>query len=732
MNKTKLKTIFCLAVILMLLYGSLMNDNFKLYANPDTVFHSDGFETGALATFWDTNDTPTGHSVTSTATYVRSGTYGVNSTSFDYPQSAGWVSSEIETHASNYALEVWVKPNTPFTDSYYYQAESALMANFYNITAAAADVGASVEVWGNTTGYYLCSIHYYDLTSGISTIDYFDNNVSIALNVWSNITLAFTLSSNMIVKAYLNDVLLKTSTLTSVLSLSTNGAGAYCLLGFWGRNTGFDDFVERGDVATYPPSLFEDYEDGNIDWRWDAWKTPVTTYYHSYNHSYEIWGAGTGSSNKMTTHITTASVVDVKLEGYFYLPSDYTMTTGIGGRVFLYSQANAGGVGIHPHGNFGIYNNGSHILGVIYAEYGDDTEHLHNLSTVITKSIWHHVTVTLTYADSGAFSVTLDDVNVYSESGDFWKAGQSNNDIGIYVGCLGVSGTSTSSIFFDDVSSPDEAPLPTPTPTPTPVVQGGTSLQYYFRSDTYTTLGVSAYGLDSDYTNAFLTSNVTFPVYYGFRVWLVSSSTISTELTNSTPTAYIYLNGSETYDSYSSTWLCPETTVNLGYQALKITVYASADLEEWTALASYITPVLITKQIEESTWTFTLQVAFDGANAVYSWGDTSHRSGISGITFTEPLESEIQLWRINTGDYAGFILGAYIDVIGEAFYVLCLIGAAGTLYFRYRNFGVIVFFFSIFGGVGGLVWFLVPPWAAAVASALIIIGTSFIVWRVIR
>ena len=267
-----------------------------------------------------------------------------------------------------------------------------------------------------------------------------------------------------------------------------------------------------------------------------------------------------------------------------------------------------------------------------------------------------------------------------------------------------------------------------PAPSATP---GGT-IKHYFRSDMYETLGVSAYGLDTDYTNTHQTINITFPIYYGFRAWLVSSATISTELTNSTPTAYIYLNGSETYDSYSSTWLCPETTVNLGYQALKITVYASTDFEEWTALASYITPVLITKQIEESTWTFTLQVAFDGANAVYSWGDTNHRSGISGITFTEPLESEIQLWRINTGDYLGFILGAYIDVIGEAFYVLCLIGVAGTFYFRYRNFGVIAFFFAIFGGVGGLVWFLVPPWAAAVASALIIVGTSFIVWRVIR
>jgi hypothetical protein len=275
--------------------------------------------------------------------------------------------------------------------------------------------------------------------------------------------------------------------------------------------------------------------------------------------------------------------------------------------------------------------------------------------------------------------------------------------------------------FVDDVS------LLRPPPT-----AQGSIINYYFRDDTYKTLGVSAYGLDSDYTNTYLTSNVTYPLYYGFRVWLVSSATVSTELTNGTPNATIYLDGTETYGNYGGTWLCPETTVNLGYQALKVIVYSSANGVAWTALASYITPVLITKQIEESTWAFTLQVAFEGANAVYSWGNSAHRSGVSGIIFTTPLESEIQLWRINSGDYVGFILGAYIDVIGEAFYVLCLIGAAGTLYFRYRNFGVIAFFFAIFGGFGGLVWFFVPPWAAAVTSVLIIVGTSFLVWRVIR
>lgn len=263
----------------------------------------------------------------------------------------------------------------------------------------------------------------------------------------------------------------------------------------------------------------------------------------------------------------------------------------------------------------------------------------------------------------------------------------------------------------------------------------------YFRSDTYTTLGSSGYGLDTDFTNTASSFSSTYSnnltsIDYGFRVWLISTST-STELTSGTPTGIIgSFAGASAIGSYGGSWTATDTNVILGYQALKVMIYERSDNGSWTARATSISPILITDKIEASTWTFILDVDFivtdSSVVSSVNWGNSAHKSGISGVLFSVPLESKIQMWRFNRGDYVGLVIGAYVDVIGEAFYVLLLLIFAGSLYFRYGHFGVVAVFFTLFGGVGGLVWLLVPPWAAAVVSAIIIIGTSFVVWRVIR
>jgi hypothetical protein len=310
------------------------------------------------------------------------------------------------------------------------------------------------------------------------------------------------------------------------------------------------------------------------------------------------------------------------------------------------------------------------------------------------------------------------------------------------------------------VSEPEPSPTPTPTatasptatpapsPSPTPPIRMGETSNLYFRSDTYTTQGVSAYGLDADYTDSAEDSNTLLDVdlvQYAMRVYLISSATQRTELT-SAYSAVITLTQNAT-GNYTGLvygyWTMPETDVILGYQGLQVDVYSYTPSSLWVLEKSFISPVLITKEILSSPITLTLYVnvsfvspsTLGGSSDVtsyFTFGDVTHKSGIYGLTVTTPKQSEIQLWRLNSGDYIGFGIGAYVDVIGEAFYVLLLILIGAVLYFRYGHFGTIAFFFVLFGGVNGLVWFLVPPWAAAVASALTIVGTSFLVWRIIR
>jgi hypothetical protein len=276
-------------------------------------------------------------------------------------------------------------------------------------------------------------------------------------------------------------------------------------------------------------------------------------------------------------------------------------------------------------------------------------------------------------------------------------------------------------------------------PTSTPIIIGSTNMTLYFRSDEYETNNVTAYGLDSTNTNVAATVTDTsagdVSVTYGFRIWVVHYGGSTTELTSGTPVAQL-VRTSDGTGYQNNTWLPSETTLNLGYDALKIIIYLKFGSGDWTSRASYISHPLINSLMYSQTWTFILYTskATSGSTTAYfKFGSVStYNSRITGIGFREPTAWEIQTWRINSGDYIGFVLGAYVDEIGVAAYLLILLIPCGSLYFRYRNFWAILFLFVIFGGAGGIIWAIVPIWAAAVIDALLILGCSFLVWKVIR
>ena len=271
------------------------------------------------------------------------------------------------------------------------------------------------------------------------------------------------------------------------------------------------------------------------------------------------------------------------------------------------------------------------------------------------------------------------------------------------------------------------------------IIVNNNGVQYYFRSDTYHTLGVNGNGFDSDYTNTAQSINETYAgstdsVNYAFQVYLFSSPVIYTELTSG-PSATMNVLGNFT-GAANLTFNMPTTAVSLGYQALQISVLEQYGGGAWVTVANFISPVLITNSIEASTWQFILEInqtqltSTNTTTTAFTFGDSTYRSGVNNILFSTPLQSDIAMWRFSRGDYIGWFLGEYLDEIGIGFYGLCLFLAGSTLYFRYKS--LILFFFSIYGGAGGLAWVFLPPWASTVASAIIIIGGSFLIWRVIR
>ena len=279
---------------------------------------------------------------------------------------------------------------------------------------------------------------------------------------------------------------------------------------------------------------------------------------------------------------------------------------------------------------------------------------------------------------------------------------------------------------------------PTPTPTVPPVIiKPKISEKLYFRSDTYTTLNVAEYGLDTSYTNTPQTITETYSgsgtVTYAMQIYLFSSPLRTSQITSGVTTLFSVSGNFTGFES--GTFNCPDTTVILGYQAFQINILQQYNGGAWNTLASYVSPVLITTEIMPSTWVFSLYVNNQqtGGNTVssFSFGNSQYPSNINGVSLAKPRTSDIGMWDLQRGDIIGLILLQYLAPLGTAFYGLILFGISGVLWMRYKNTGVILYFFATLVS-GGLMFVLLPIWAAPVAAGLILLMITFVFYRLVR
>ena len=273
-------------------------------------------------------------------------------------------------------------------------------------------------------------------------------------------------------------------------------------------------------------------------------------------------------------------------------------------------------------------------------------------------------------------------------------------------------------------------------PGPPIIIVGETSSILYFRSDTFTNNNSTAYGLDPTNTNSLANINTTITtetVTYGFRVWQLHRYGTTTELTDGLPNAQV-TRSADGSGWQNGTWLCPETTLTLGVDALKVGIYISLDGgSTWTQKATYITHPLLTSSLLEQTWTFYLYTTRTASShTAFSFGSLAYPSNINGVGMEPPTDTELQSWRFFNGDFIGFILGTYTSQIGVAAYLLILLIPTTTLYLRHRNFGPVLLMFALFGGSGGIVWLFIPGWAAVAVNILLVLGFIFLIWKVLR
>lgn len=268
------------------------------------------------------------------------------------------------------------------------------------------------------------------------------------------------------------------------------------------------------------------------------------------------------------------------------------------------------------------------------------------------------------------------------------------------------------------------------------------TLALYMLADTYSYNNITGYGLATDYNNTNLsipttTATTNATITYGFRVYTAASATVYTELTSGAPTSEITISGNQTVQTRSGSWNCPDTTLTLGSKVLKIDLYAKINSGSYTLIATFLSNPLMTKELMPTTWTLSLNLQAtsitSNTTSTLTFGDSTYRSTITGISIVTPPYTDIQSWQWRQGDLIGLILGSYLHLLGAFFWVLVYLIIFGGLYFRHRTASPVVFIVILLGGGGSFgVWVLFPPIVAAIFSVFILFAIAAIIFKILR
>jgi len=159
----------------------------------------------------------------------------------------------------------------------------------------------------------------------------------------------------------------------------------------------------------------------------------------------------------------------------------------------------------------------------------------------------------------------------------------------------------------------------------------------YFRSDTHTVNGLTAYQLKTVNTTT-LTSVSGGYQYWGIRVFVRHADGTEEEVTAGTPVAQVFVTVA---GWYNATWNCPSRTLS-PTDAIVVRLYnAPYSTGPWTLKREWITEQLGAGSLNASTWTVYYNFAVREAVIdyiviayVFSHGNATYNSRIEGFAWT--------------------------------------------------------------------------------------------------
>jgi hypothetical protein len=159
----------------------------------------------------------------------------------------------------------------------------------------------------------------------------------------------------------------------------------------------------------------------------------------------------------------------------------------------------------------------------------------------------------------------------------------------------------------------------------------------YFRSDTQTVNGLTAYKLLPTNTTLYTEKGVArYYAYVGIRVWKRSAAGVETEITGGKAVAIVAYG--TTYAVRSATWSCPSTPL-ASTDAIVVRVYdCDSDGTVGALIAEFTTEQLGAKSLDASTWTVYYWLCYVIVEYVeyvqFRFGDSTYNSRIENFAWT--------------------------------------------------------------------------------------------------
>jgi len=266
-----------------------------------------------------------------------------------------------------------------------------------------------------------------------------------------------------------------------------------------------------------------------------------------------------------------------------------------------------------------------------------------------------------------------------------------------------------------------------------------TTVTWYHRSDTHTVNTVTGYVINQTLSST--TKNVSLSlagnstVYWGWRVWQVKSDGSTIEMTSGSPVATVSRsNVSEGFQT--STWTASARSLQIGFDALEIVLYMKVGAGSWQSRAIFVSSTLVEESVSGVTWTFyqytTRSYSGGTTSGYFIFGSSTRNSRIEGVGFGEADVYETMNYKLQSGDFIGFILYPYVNLVGNLFYGLVMLMLCVPLYNRYHSLTPILVLFLLFGGATGVFSLLIPIAGLGVTWIFMLLGLAGLLYKVFR